>query len=95
LGVPNLKVLADTFHMNIEEVNLAASLRGAGEYLGHVHLVDSNRQAPGHGHLDLPAVVGALNDIGYAGFAAFECLPLPDTRTAASDGLAYVRSIPA
>jgi len=49
IGAPNLKLLADTFHMNIEEVDLAASLKAAGPILGHVHLADTNRQAPGHG----------------------------------------------
>ena len=50
IGAANLRLLADTFHMNIEEVDLAASLKAARSVLGHVHLADTNRQAPGHGH---------------------------------------------
>jgi 5-keto-L-gluconate epimerase len=91
LGHPNLKVLADTFHMNIEEADIAASLRRTGSKLGHVHLVDTNREAPGHGHLDLPAVLGALRDIDYAGFLAFEILPLPGPEMAAADAIRAVR----
>ena len=95
LGAPNLRLLADTFHMNIEEVDIAASLRQAGPHLGHVHLVDSNRQAPGHGHLDVAGVLQALAGIGYRGYLSFEVLPLPDPRRAAEDGLRTVRDLAA
>ena len=50
-GYLNIKYLADTFHMNIEEASITESLKKAGRNLGYVHLVDSNRQVPGHGHL--------------------------------------------
>ena len=91
IGMPNLKLLADTFHMNIEEANITASLRTAGRDLGHVHLADTNRQAPGHGHLDLRGVLRALQDIGYEGYLSFEILPLPTFRQAAEDGIRNVR----
>jgi sugar phosphate isomerase/epimerase len=93
IGAPNLKLLADTFHMNIEEVNIAASLRQAGPKLGHVHLVDSNRRAPGHGHLDVRSVLQALRDINYVGYLSFEVLPLPSPRQAAEDAIHNVRDI--
>jgi len=92
IGAPNLKLLADTFHMNIEEVDLAASLKAAGPILGHVHLADTNRQAPGHGHLDVAAVLAALDEIGYQGYLSFEVFPMPDARTAIRDGMATVRA---
>jgi sugar phosphate isomerase/epimerase len=92
VGSPKLKLLADTFHMNIEETSILASLRAAGPHLGHVHLADTNRQAPGHGHLDVAAVLQTLADMGYAGYLSLEVLPLPDTRTAAEDGLRTIRS---
>ena len=91
IGAPNLKLLADTFHMNIEEVDIADTLRQAGSRLGHVHLVDSNRRAPGHGHLDVRAVLRALRDINYQGYLSFEVLPLPDPRTAVEDAIRSVR----
>ena len=92
VGAPNLKLLADTFHMNIEEVDLAASLVAAGPSIGHVHLADSNRQAPGRGHLDFKPVIEALARIGYQGWLSFEVLPLPDPARAIRDGLATVRA---
>jgi len=93
IGLPNVKLLADTFHMNIEEVNLAASLKRVGPSLGFVHLADSNRQAPGHGHLDIREVLGALRDIGYQGYLSFEILPLPAPRQAAEDAIRFVKGI--
>ena len=77
IGAPNLKLLADTFHMNIEEPDIAASLRAAGSLVGHVHLADSNREAPGHGHLDIAGVLDALHGIGYQGYLSLEVLPVP------------------
>jgi sugar phosphate isomerase/epimerase len=91
LGAPNLKVLADTFHMNIEEADISESLRLAGPLLGHVHLADSNRRAPGHGHLDIPPVLRTLEAIGYQGYLSFEVFPIPDAETAAADAVRTVR----
>ncbi len=93
LGAPNVRLLADTFHMNLEEVDMAAGLRRAGARLGHVHLVDSNRGVPGHGHLDMRGILQALAADGYEGYLSFEALPLPDPRTAAVDGLRTVREV--
>jgi sugar phosphate isomerase/epimerase len=72
-GSPNIKVMYDTFHMAIEEADPVAALRTASSRLGHVHLADSNRQLPGHGHMDFAALLAALGDMGYSGAAALEC----------------------
>ena len=52
LSTTNVRLLADLFHMNIEDADLAASIRAAGPAIGHVHFVDSNRRPAGMGHLD-------------------------------------------
>jgi sugar phosphate isomerase/epimerase len=76
-------LLADLFHMNIEEDDIgAAILAGAGR-IGHLHFVDSNRRAAGFGHIDYRPIVKALGDIGYAGYASAEALPHPDPLAAA------------
>jgi len=93
VGSPVLKLLVDTFHMNIEEADIPASLRRAAPHLGHVHLVDSNRQVPGHGHTDMRAVLRTLRELGYQGYLAFEALPLPSTRQAAEDGVRNVKRL--
>jgi sugar phosphate isomerase/epimerase len=93
VGSPCLKLLADTFHMNIEEKNLADSLRGVRRQLAHVHLADSNREAPGHGHMEMKPIIEALQAIAYEGYLSFEILPLPDPQTAARDALRNVKEL--
>jgi len=83
LSTTNVLLLADLFHMNIEEINPADSIRGAGKQVGHVHFVDSNRRAAGFGHIDFVPIAQALHEIGFTGFASAEALPLPDSDTAA------------
>jgi sugar phosphate isomerase/epimerase len=71
-GLSNGGVMADTYHMNIEERSLPQAIRETGELLNHVHLSDSNRAAPGQGHLDFASVLQALIDIDYRGYLTFE-----------------------
>ncbi len=83
LSTTNVKLLADLFHMNIEEADLADALRQGGAHVGHLHFVDSNRRPAGLGHLDFPPLVAALRAIGYNGFASAEAFPYPDSEAAA------------
>ena len=76
-------LLADLFHMNIEEPDLGEALRNAGPRVGHVHFADSNRQAVGFGHTEMTSVLAALEEIGYSGYLSAEIFPLPDADTAA------------
>ena len=91
----NMRLLADTFHMNIEEADMCASLRAVSHLLGHIHLADSNRQAPGKGHSDINGIVHTLREVGYRGWLAFEILPLPSPEQSASDAIAAVTALPA
>lgn len=75
VGSPGIGVMVDTFHMGIEEADIAASIRSAGSRLAHVHLADSNRAAPGQGHIDFVPIVEALRDVDYQGVCSFELLP--------------------
>jgi sugar phosphate isomerase/epimerase len=68
-----VRPMADVFHMNIEEADLAAAIEAARGVLGYVHLGDSQRLEPGRGHLDFDAIFGALRRIGYDGWATIEC----------------------
>ena len=61
----NVKVLADLFHMNIEEASIANGLRTYGDWLGHVHLVDNHRQPAGSGQMEYADIAAALRQINY------------------------------
>jgi sugar phosphate isomerase/epimerase len=74
-GLTGGGIMADTFHMNIEESSVPGAISMFGDLLNHVHLSDSNRLAPGLGHVDFEEVLRALRDVGYGGGLAFELIP--------------------
>jgi len=83
LKTRGVKVLADLFHMNIEEADLAEGVRAGRGWIGHVHFADSNRQAVGLGHTRIEPIIAALREIGYTGYLSAEIFPLPDAFAAA------------
>lgn len=93
LGRKNVKLLIDTFHMNIEEASLFGSIAKAMPYTGHVHFADSNRHAPGAGHIEFSDIVNLLNQLGYDGYISMEMLPLPTAGKAAEMSVKYLREI--
>ncbi len=91
LSAKNVKLLADLFHMNIEEQSICDSLRAAADHIGHIHFVDSNRRPVGYGHTDFAQVGVVLRDIGYSGYVSAEALPYPDPQTAARQTITAFR----
>ncbi len=73
VGLESVKLMADLYHMNIEEKNSAQALIEAKDYLAHVHLADSNRFEPGQGQTDFTKIRKTLEQIDYKGFIALEC----------------------
>ena len=73
---PAVLVAGDTFHMNIEEADMAASLADAGEKLGYVQMGDSQRFEPGAGHIDFTSIFSALAGMGYEADIGVECAAL-------------------
>jgi len=93
VGHPRLGLLADTFHMNIEERSIEDSLRSFARYLRHVHVADSNRRPPGLGHLNFRRILQVLWEVGYQGYLSAETLPYPDAEGAARQTVTYLRSL--
>lgn len=69
---PNVKVMLDTFHMNIEEESLTDAIRTAGPYLGHFHAGEANRCPPKAGRMPWAEIGQALKDIHYDGNVVME-----------------------
>lgn len=95
LKTRGVKILADLFHMNIEEADLPAAIRAGANWIGHVHFADSNRHAIGFGHTAIAPIVAALRDIGYAQYLSAEIFPLPDGMSAAQRTIASFRQVTA
>ncbi|MGD0409262.1 MAG: sugar phosphate isomerase/epimerase family protein [Candidatus Limnocylindrales bacterium] len=93
LGRSNVLLMPDVFHMNIEDASISESLVAAGPLVGYVHLADSNRWAPGQGHTDFPAILGALESIGYDGDLGVEILPYPSPDEGAAQAIHYLRTL--
>jgi len=83
LDTDNVVILADLFHMNIEETSVADGLRTYSGRIGHVHFVDSNRRPAGCGHMDYFPIAAALMEVGYDKYASAEAFPWPDSDGAA------------
>jgi D-psicose/D-tagatose/L-ribulose 3-epimerase len=73
VGAPNVGILLDAYHMNIEEADPATAILDAGSRLFLFHAADSNRQAVGRGHTDFAALTRALRRVGYTGDVIIEC----------------------
>ena len=73
----NVKVMLDTFHMNIEEQSIGNAIRTAGKLLGHFHTGECNRMVPGQGRTPWREIHDALQDIGYDGTVVMEPFVIP------------------
>jgi D-psicose/D-tagatose/L-ribulose 3-epimerase len=109
VGLPNVKVHLDTFHMIREEDDMAAAVRATGAALGYIHACESQRGIPGRGQVPWVAFFEALRDVGYDGCVTIEsfdpdmekiaklcCIwrKLADSpEQLASEGLQYLRAV--
>ncbi|MCL0039162.1 sugar phosphate isomerase/epimerase [Dehalococcoidia bacterium] len=92
VGAENVGILFDTFHANIEEVSIEWSIRRAARRIFHVHVADSNRWAPGYGHLDFKSILSALQEVHYNGFLSAEILAKP-TPAESLNKAVYLREV--
>jgi len=72
IGHDNVGLLLDTFHMNIEEKSIPDAIREAGPRLRHFHACENDRGAPGSGHVEWDAVLGAVREVGFDGQVVIE-----------------------
>jgi sugar phosphate isomerase/epimerase len=93
LSTSNVRLLADLFHMNIEEANIADAIRQGQGAIGHIHFVDSNRQATGYGHTDFKPIIDALKETNYDGYLSAEAFALPDSLSAATATIRSFRKL--
>lgn len=91
LDSPNAGICLDTFHMNIEESDMAGAIRTAGDLLAHVHLGENNRRVPGTGEMNWEPLMTALNDIDYQGAVVME--PFIQAGSAVGNSVALWRDL--
>jgi len=91
VGCGKLKVMADFYHMNIEETNLAETIHAYREKIGYYHLSDSNRYLPGEGHIDFAGLLRRVQAVGFEGFLSIECRIRNDARKSIASSLTALR----
>ncbi|XZE18442.1 TIM barrel protein [Pirellulaceae bacterium SH449] len=79
----HVDILADLFHMNIEEASIVTALQDNFSRIGHIHWADSNRRAMSMGHTDYVEILRVLNDLHYNGYVSAEVFPEPNGLAAA------------
>lgn len=89
----NCGLHADVFHMNIEDDRLGESIIRNGQWIKYIHLADSNRLAPGLGHLDFIEIFDALECIGYDSWASLEMLPSENPDQMVRSGFKYLKAL--
>jgi D-psicose/D-tagatose/L-ribulose 3-epimerase len=77
VGSEHCRVLLDTFHLNIEEDNIGRAIVAAGKHLGHFHIGETNRRAPGRGRMPWDEIFAALHAAGYRGAISMEPFLMP------------------
>lgn len=87
----NVKLMPDVFHMNIEDQSIISELVRYREHISYIHFADSNRLAPGQGHLHFVEIVNTLKALDYNGWVTIEILPEPDPDTAARQAIDYLK----
>lgn len=90
---PEIGVMADFFHMNIEEVDIADSIRRARRHIVYIHVADSNRLQPGRGHLDFQPGFATLKEIGYDGYIGIECRVVGDLASGLAESALLLRTL--
>jgi len=88
-----IRILADFFHMSIEEADIADSLKKGGKYIGYIHLADSNRLEPGAGHTNFAPGFAALKTIGYDGWLTIESGASTETEDALRRANKFIKSL--
>lgn len=91
INMPNIKLMPDVFHMNIEDATIGGELMKYFDYISYIHLADSNRLAPGWGHIDFKDIFIKLKLMNYSGWVSVEILPKPDPYSAAKQAIYYLK----
>jgi len=93
IGRKNFRLMADIFHMNLEDKLLEKSFRDAKPYLTHIHVCDSNRLTPGRGNFDFKRIIEMIKKIGYSGYISAEILQFPAQDIALEETIKHLKPL--
>lgn len=95
LDSPNINLLIDSFHTHLEEDPgfIWDYLKEISSNVGHIHLADSNRRAPGTDHFDFRTFINIFKQIYYDGFYSLETINEPSFEEVAKQGAEFLKYI--
>ncbi len=95
IGSEYLKLLVDSFHTHLEEdpIYIWENLKKVAHHVGHIHLADTTRRAPGSGHFDFKTFLNIFKNAGYSEFVSIETIMKPSFKEVAKKSSEYLRSI--
>ena len=93
ISLDNVGLMIDSYHMNIEESDINRAVRASSSRLLHVHVADSNRLAPGMGHIDFKSFIKSLRHIGYDSFLGVEVKPFPDMPSVIGKSITFLKEV--
>ncbi|WP_050184314.1 sugar phosphate isomerase/epimerase family protein [Domibacillus robiginosus] len=90
MNLPNLKLMLDVYHMNIEGESTTESFKKSREQLIYLHIADSSRKAPGKGTFEFEKVIQSLISLNYKGFITPEINQGEDSYSEAKDAFEFL-----
>jgi sugar phosphate isomerase/epimerase len=91
MNTRHVRMMFDVYHSSMEEPSLLASMIVARDRISWVQVSDSNRRAPGMGHLNFGDIMRVLQALGYKGYVSVECLPVPEPAIAAEAAIRHLK----
>jgi sugar phosphate isomerase/epimerase len=95
IGSKNLTLLIDSFHIYLEEdpIFIWDELKSICNKVGHIHLADTTRRAPGSGHFDFKGFLNIFKKAGYNQFVSIETIMKPSFEEVAKSSSEYLKLI--
>ncbi len=90
LGLPNLRLMFDCYHLQIMEGDLSHRLAALLPIIGHVQIAAvPSRSEPDAGEVDFAHILNVLDQIGYSGAVGAEYRP----RSTTDEGLGWIKAL--
>jgi len=91
--IPNLFLMLDVYHMDLEGESIVDGLREGWDWCVHVHFADTDRRVPGRGKLDFAGIIRVLKELRYDRYVTVEINQQPDSLSAAKAAHEYLTSL--
>ncbi|MFD2215521.1 sugar phosphate isomerase/epimerase family protein [Metabacillus endolithicus] len=93
LNLPNLSLMLDVYHMNFEDQSISNNFFNAKDHFIHIHIADSNRQAPGNDKMNFKEIINTLRAINYSNYITLEISQGTSSYREAKASIEYLKTV--